>query len=412
MRSKAPLIIAALVLVAAAAWFALAPSPGGEGTAAVPNEAPLPSARPSSGSEPPSVRLLKGLGAGDPHAANDDGFPEFNRDEVDGGAASVEAQRAQIAVFFRENAQLADKVVDRFCEQSKRLKEAGLGPAPAAERPRQRDAASFLSVRVDWENASKARGLLHLPDAVHARLQEYGPAWPIRISDADLQGLDFSWLTQLDGFDHWTLLGDGPARDSADPQFSTSPVPNLVGFQDWAKLRFAKALRDGDLPRASAELRHLVSLLQSTGMLIGEAVAVVLLKLERAAYDTARDRGVRDTVELHPFTREDLDDYRRSAFASSELLFPGVSPETMKKALGCAANPCMAIYEATGIHAELGAFSATDTSRDFRALADSAGCDSKQLDWLRRVKPVDLGAAARNLTGAHALQRFLPDAGR
>ena len=327
------------------------------------------------------------------------------------GAFAVLDGGTEAAAWFAQNAKSAEELVETYCEESRKLKDAHLGAGSEGSDSNARDAASYLSVRVDWENGMRPPGLLHLPEALHQRMLKYGADWPTRVTDSDLSEVSFGWLKELAQFNQWSPLADGPARDAKQPSYVDAPIPNLVGFQEWAKLRYALALHTGDFLSASTEIRHLVALLHTTTMLIAEAICVVLLRYERTAFEVATARGM-DVSGWQPFERADLERYRRVAFASPSFLFPGVPARVSKRALDCmVANPCMASNEATGMHSEFGHLSAVDTTAGFQALVDALPCDAKKLQWLRRSKPATGDQMTRSFIGTNYLGLLQPDGG-
>jgi hypothetical protein len=290
----------------------------------------------------------------------------------DGGLGS--AVRDALA----ENARAAERNLARFCAESRRLQQH-----PAfSHGPHTRDAALFLNGRVDWEPSPQLpggrRGTLHLPTALTARVRD-DAAW-LNLTDADLTGLDFGWMEELQQFDHWSLASVGPLHDR-DHSFLTAPLPDYTELVPWARLRLVRGLLDGDLERASRDVRHLGALIASNGSLLSELVRNQLFGVERRAWVHA---GREPSLPLP--TQEQTDRYRAVARASTSFLMPGVSPEVQRQALACAPARCVAIHEGVGLATTLRNQSPTaQLTVDW--LAREEGCDTQLVEFLKKSQP-------------------------
>lgn len=287
-----------------------------------------------------------------------------------------------IAKALSDNAAAAEARVDELCDKSRRLRQRD-APAGGA------DAAEFMAPRMDYEKPlDQPPGSLHFPDDFRNRIRSYGDAWLQRITDADLAGLDFSWLPQLAQFDHWTVLTAGRLRDFKPDNVFWFPIPNYSSLINWSKLRYALALRRGDMSAASDEVRHLAALIRSQKLLISEMVAILIEKLDAQA-DVA-----------------DLDLRRRVAFASSYFGYPGVGPATVRKAMACAPVPCSALIEAASANRSLAPYASNDNLALVRQLAADYGCESALFDRISDARELPAGeavdSAADGLSGALA----------
>ena|SRR5438270_4145783 len=102
-----------------------------------------------------------------------------------------------------------------------------------------RNAAQFMAPLVDYSPPlDNPPGRLHLADELKQRLTS-GPGndWGAKITAADLANLNFSWMTALAQFDHWSLYGAGPLKDFNGGDFFNTPIPNYTSLEEWAKLR-------------------------------------------------------------------------------------------------------------------------------------------------------------------------------
>lgn len=266
------------------------------------------------------------------------------------------------------------------------------------------DAATSLAVRVDWEDGR--RGLLHLPEALTVRIRELPTGtWPQALQPADWAGLDFTWLTDLLAFDHWSLSADGPLRDQDHPDFFTAPIPNYVGLQSWAKLRLVKGAREGELGKASLEVRHLAVLVGSQGTLVGEMIRLALLRIDRHAWETS---GVPIPEDVPTMPR--LDEARVVGRTAPYYLYPGVPKAVQEKALARGLTKCSQVMEALG---------ATVAFQDIVPapagqldwLVAQASCDPSLAAKLRAGGPSNAAALTESFLDEQGAERFFPEDG-
>jgi hypothetical protein len=310
--------------------------------AAAPQPAPAPVApRRSVGSTPASFAAqATDAGAADPQLA---------------GAIISMGQSFALAEAIARNAANAGKYIDKFCAES--AQQPDLPPAGT-----RADAAAFMAPRMDYEKPlDEPPGSLHLPDELRMRL--YGAGWLDKVTDADLQR-DFSWLTELQQFDHWSLLGAGRLRDYVPTDAPHASIPSYASLLAWAKLRYALGVRRGDLPVAQTEVRHLADLMRTQGILLGEMCAIYLYKLEAQAGAP----GALDPDQLG--RRRELD------FAALAFAYPGVDPAIVRRAMSCATAPCTAMVEAVVMNRSLSGAAGSDNLAVLGELSSARGCDS------------------------------------
>lgn len=295
----------------------------------------------------------------------------FDAGSLDGGSLQdfVETVGKQAVLqWLAENATAAERHVDRYCAETKDL----VKRKELSDPPRNHDAALYMAGRSDWEGGKI--GLLHLPDSITQRMSNPPGAW--RQAGPELYaGLDFTWMTELLQFDHWSLLGAGPLRDKEAANFYEEILPNYMPLMNWSKLRLIKGVHEGNLAQASVEVRHLADLIRSSGTLIGEMIRFAIYGLERKVWE---DLG-QPMPEGLPSTDEAWR-LRHSAFAGMYFLYPGVPRAVREKALACIPTRCAALMEAIGAAASL------------RQLLPEAQLD---LAWLQAQSPCDPELAAR-----------------
>ncbi len=321
------------------------------------------------GDEDPGVRTATtSLDAGEP---------------VDGGSFDEFLEtvgKQAVTQFLADNAAAAEKHVDRYCSETKDL----VSLKELADPPRSRDAAVYMAGRADWEGGKI--GMLHLPASITQRMSNPPNAW--RNSGPELYaGLDFTWMTEVMQFDHWSLYGAGPLRDEKETNFYEVNLPNYVSLQHWAKLRLLKGVHEGNLAQASVEVRHLAGLIASSGTLIGEMIRISMYGIERKTWE--------DLGQPMPEALPSADEawrLRHSAFAGMYLLYPGVPRAVKEKALKCIPMRCAALVEAIGAAASM------------KQIVPGM---QQEIDWLRAQSPCDTEVATRAANSPPATREIL-----
>jgi hypothetical protein len=386
----------ALLAVVALLLYLLRPSPAPQQTAAAlapETERAPPQQQPAAPS--PSITAAAPVRPAAPapqrpqpaptQATGADGGPEAR--ELFGGLVRL-GQGFTLGESLARNAENADKYLDRFCDKSKKLHEK----PPLQQHPGdQRDAAAFMAPLMDYEKPlDNPPGRLHLSPALKQSFDRYGTDWLTRISDEDLAPLDFTWMEQLLEFDHWSLLGAGRLKDTPMTVAMTFPLPNYVVLQYWVKLRLALSLRRGDFAASAAQIRHLADLTDSQGLLIAKMIAVALYKIEAGARARAMMAGY-DVSGWPASDVQQLDLVRPLAFSAMYFTYPGVSPQTLRKAVACMSSPCTALAEGVGANRSFGAYAASDNLELVVQLAQERGCERELFD--RSAKSAEVSAA-------------------
>jgi hypothetical protein len=259
--------------------------------------------------------------------------------------------------------------------------------------------------RSDWEDGHI--GLLHLPESITARMGNPPQAW--RTAGPELYaGLDFTWMTELLQFDHWSLLGAGPLKDTHDMSFFEAPIPNYVTLQYWAKLRLLKGVHEGNLAQASVEVRHLAELIGSSGSLVSEMIRISFYGIERKTWE---DLGQQPAEPL--ISADDAWRARQAGFAGMYLLYPGVPKAVREKALKCMPMRCTALMEGLGAAAALTQL-VPSAQEDVEWLQSQSACDPELAKWVARSPPVTKEMALQSFSSERNLEiamRALTDGG-
>ena len=72
---------------------------------------------------------------------------------------------------------------------------------------------------------------------------------------------------------------------------------------------------------------------------------------------------------------DQLERYRRTAYASIFFTFPGVRSETVKKAMDCMLSPCVAVLEGAAANRSFGAVDLTDNLPLLGEIAAARDCE-------------------------------------
>ncbi len=316
-------------------------------------------------------------------------------------------QGITLSKLLADNAVAADREVDKFCDRAQALRDQPLGPQPGKDR----DAALYLASRVDYaEPFDQPPGALALPRPLRARFVEYQQDWLTRITDADLAGLDFSWMAALAQFDHWSLSGDPRYLRPPPGNPYAQPVPDYLELLYWAKLRYAAAARAGDWSAAYAQVNQLATLIRSQQILLAQVFANMMLALGEKARPLALQSGADISADI-PVDVDQLLSLSRLDRASLYFTYPGVSDETMTRALRCAPAPCLALLEGAGSNRALGMYVESDHFALIERLAQQLGCELGPIERMGQSSQLDPGEAidsiAPNLSGQ--LDRLLGD---
>jgi hypothetical protein len=302
-----------------------------------------------------------------------------------------DAQRdaeARLHATFEENAWLAEKTIDRFCQESDAVRT--VWPRPPVER--RHDAAGFLEHFVRWEDGRGVvqLGAIPVPPRSQSELDadDAGIPWWKQISAADAARIDVTWLATLREFDYWSVASGGPPGDP-ERLINDQPFPDLTRLSRGARLNLVVALDRGDVREALADADHLQQLLRSTDTVIGEMMAVYLAKSEWDAVQLAKERGL-PVEQAQTLSLEQRATVKRLTLSAVGFFAPGVAERTMQRASVCALSPCSAYAEAAVQHALAGKYAPAATTEAFTRIAKATpGCDHALLDRILSAPPAD-----------------------
>lgn len=256
--------------------------------------------------------------------------------------------------------------VDRFCEV-----QTALSADPFFHEPRtEGDAGPLLNPWVTWGNTVPAVSPLSLPDGMDLPL--FSKQW--LTTKEDLAEVNFSWMQQLHAFDRWDLLVDSPAGAQQPLNWTTMPMPNFLQLMTWARLRLVHGMRSGAVLGASKDVRQLAWLCYRTETMLGGAIAVAILKLEREAHDAMTG----PPAEWQPMIPLQLARFKavvHTSHAYSGLLAP-VDIGTKARACGTpAVGRCLALSESGAMARWLRPLAAEDFAKSYAALDSELAVD-------------------------------------
>jgi hypothetical protein len=299
--------------------------------------------------------------------------------------------------LLKRNAAEAAANLERYCAETAKLPKHVF--ADRSDAGPLRDAAYFLEPLVTWETHPPIIGILQLPQPLIDKIRATHDDWATMLSPADATGLDFGWMAQLLNYDYWSLATVGPVADQAatvDPFYS--PIPSYQTFVHYAKLRYVRALAQGDVAEAMKEVQHLADLLHSNGILIAEIHAAKLVSLGQQLEMAATQQGY-SPMAPPPLDSAGYDQFHDLTLAGIAFMMPGVDDATLKRAVECVPDPCVAINDAVAQHREMERLSEQEDDGAFRSLARSLTCDSSLMRLIEGSPSSNLDALAGYLSG-------------
>ena len=129
---------------------------------------------------------------------------------------------------------------------------------------------------------------------------------------------DWKWVDEIaQQYDCWDIDEDSPRSLLQWQEPTDVAIPNWVGLQSWIKYRLVVALQIKDqeeMVQALSSTRAWAKIMYTTENLLGEMIAVAILKIEREAYEESKRRGI--DVDWEPITEQQEKILRRVLFAS------------------------------------------------------------------------------------------------
>jgi hypothetical protein len=119
-------------------------------------------------------------------------------------------------------------------------------------------------------------------------------------------------------------------------------------------------------------------------------IAVAFRKIEAAARGRAMMAGY-DVSSWPPADVQQLDLVRPLSFSGMYFTYPGVSQETLRRAVSCMSSPCTALAEGVGANRSFGAYAASDNLALVVQLAQERGCERELFD--RSAKSAEISAS-------------------
>ncbi|WP_224242506.1 hypothetical protein [Hyalangium gracile] len=227
-----------------------------------------------------------------------------------------------------------------FCEQ-----QTLLARDPWFHEPRtEGDAGPLLNAWLPWEpqrdmpKDSPLRIPAHLPQSP----QDFKD-W--LTSNVDVSTLDFAWMKRLHAMDRWDLSRNTPTPMPERINWAEASVPGFGPLQLWARFRLLHGLRTGQPLEAARDVRHLAWLSYRTDILLGGAIATVMLRAEREAHDSLPS----PPPQWQPMSHEQLDRMRAIIMEGAAFSNVAAPLEVARQARSCGepvVSRCIALTEA------------------------------------------------------------------
>ncbi len=329
--------------------------------------------------------------------------------DLDAGPAALTLQSLQsmmdASALLRRNAAEAAADVARYCAEAAKAPKHLFDDPPDAGA--SRDAAWFLEPLVTWEGRPPTVGLLELPPPLVDRIRASGSDWTTALTVADTAGLDFDWMAQLQSYDYWSLATAGAMAEqgpTVDPFNASLPYyPLLI---QWAKLRYVRALGQGDLAEAIAEVQQLAYMIHTNGLTLADASAIVIVALQSQLAIAAAQQGY-PSLPPAPLDGEGSRQLRDLLIAGAAFTLPGVDESVFERAMQCVPDPCVALNEGLAQHRELDPLSERGDDDPFWSYAASHRCgDAPLLDLIKGSPSGSVGSLSGFLAGPLPLERL------
>lgn len=265
-----------------------------------------------------------------------------------------------------------------FCEQ-----QTLLAQDPWFHEPRtEGDASPLLNAWLSWEYGPEmpADSPLTLPAGLVQRAKTW-ESWLTADLDADLPGLDFSWMAKLHAYDRWDTLKHRPVPLEQPFHYMTANVPNYIPLQLWAKFRLRQGMKTGNIAEAARDVRHLAWLAYRSDTILGAMIAVAILGLEQKAHASM----AQPPADWRPMMEEQKERMRAVFWASMTFSSVAAPVEVARKARTCGPAPitrCAALGEAAGMARYLKPFAERPYREAYAALEEtlaSASCPTSLL---------------------------------
>lgn len=256
------------------------------------------------------------------------------------------------------------KHVDLFCDEQTKL-----AADPFFREARtEGDAGVLLNAWLGWESHGPkmpADSPLQLPVQLTEKRKSLEEWFA---SDADLSGLDFGWMRELQRFDRWDVSLNTPVPREKPFNLLTASLPNFLPLQDWAKLRLVHGVRTGQPLEAARDVRHLAWLSYRTDTVLGAMIATALLGIERKAHEQMKA----PPPEWRPLSAEQHARMRAVMWAGMAFSSVVAPLDVARKARHCgsALSRCIGLVEASTLARYLQPIATTSYPEAYAALAE------------------------------------------
>ena len=284
------------------------------------------------------------------------------------GGGAVGNQVA-ISTWLLFNAQNAERAVDMFCEDTRRVKTANLFP-PGTDGG---DASALMDGQMGGGGSELGSQRKELTLLRHRR-RTVGAQWPELLASPETAGIDLSWMHQLLPFESWV---------------PSVPISDYSQFVPRAMLRLSRGLAAGDYLAADQEVRHLAGLIQAQGELANaDVIPTQLLAVDLRAREFALSKGL-DVSQWPAISKEDAQQSRRAGYSTPFFFAPGVPAAVMEKAFACLAEPCAALVSGLELQARFASFLEGDRKGWVEKRAVASHCPEEVLDHVRGLAEAD-----------------------
>lgn len=194
---------------------------------------------------------------------------------------------------LRESEKELREVLPKFVAD---LKAIDANP-PFPNWSRERNAEPMISLWVSWQG----KGMEEQNTLAHQTLRQLFEKYPKAMSDesqfmafsndALIEKIDTRWMDNLLNFDHWRITSYPKVQEQLREvknlnslgrigAIASMPVPNFIELRQFAFVHLIKKNKQGEAMAGLKVFRKVAELSHTTGTLVGEMVAVAILKAE------------------------------------------------------------------------------------------------------------------------------------
>lgn len=211
--------------------------------------------------------------------------------------------RTNVDPVIAENVEIQKRHLEAFVDDQEFLTVQGFF---AFKKTGVADASAFLNSKLAWvpmPNGQTAGREMISPD-LRERILRYKNDWIRHYPRTSFKGVDLSFFSGLEAFDHWDLEANSPIADLIKSNEFVHPGrlpnPDTLDMITLTKLRLMKGALEKEPLVALREVRKFAQLLMTTESIHQQLNAIAVLNIERRAYRFYVEREMMGTEAWQP----------------------------------------------------------------------------------------------------------------